>query len=127
MKILHKAKTVLSRSSTLAEAEVEVEVEDVVQVKDEAVVVVVTTTKINNSIIQMMHRDLTLVVDVDNIEAGGVKEDVETSKEIMQIMMEKNAGIVEVQVTLSVTVHQNDKVIEGSKTTMHRPAQRGCL
>ena len=72
------------------------------------------------------------MVDVDNIEAGGVKEDVETSKEIMQIMMEKNAGIVEVQVTLSVTVHQNDKVIEGSKTTMHLPAevqmtQRGCL
>ena len=92
MKILHKAKTVLSRSSTLAE----VEVEDVVQVKDEVMVVVVTTTKINNNRIQMMHRDLTLVVDVDNIEAGGVKEDVETSKEIMQIMMEKNAGIVEV-------------------------------
>ena len=80
----------------------------------------------------MMHRDLTLVVDVDNIEAGGVKEDVETSKEIMQIMMEKNAGIVEVHVTLSVTFHQNDKVIEGSKTTMHLQAevqmtQRGCL
>ena len=91
------------------------------QVKDEAVVVVVTTTKINNSRIQMMHRDLTLVVDADSIEAGGVKEDVETSKEIMQIMMKKNAGIVEVQVTLSVTVHQKDKVIEGNKTTMHLP------
>ncbi len=119
MKIIHKAKTVLRRSSTLAE----VEVEDVVQVKDE--VMVVTTTKINNSRIQMMHRDLTLVVDADSIEAGGVKEDIETSKEIMQTMMEKNAGIVEVQVTLSVTVHhQNDKVIEGSKTTMHLPKQK---
>ena len=41
VKIIHKAKIVLSRSSTLAE----VEVEDTVQVKDEVVVVMVVTTK----------------------------------------------------------------------------------
>ena len=84
---LHKVEIIQSRCSTLTE----VEVEDVVQVKDE-VVAVATKIKASNSSISMMRRDQTHVV-VDSSEAGG--EVAEISTEIMQKMITENVGVVE--------------------------------
>ncbi|MCO5559754.1 hypothetical protein L7F22_013356 [Adiantum nelumboides] len=111
--LLYKAKIILSKSST----QTEVEVEDVMQAKDE-VVVMVTKIKASSSISQMMHIGQT-VVDVEIIEAGGVKEVTKITKEIMEIMKIKNAGVVEEQVTLNVTVYQETRVAKDSKTIMH--------
>ncbi|MCO5550040.1 hypothetical protein L7F22_003517 [Adiantum nelumboides] len=83
------------RSSTQTEAEVE----DVVQAKDE-VVVMATKIKANSSVNQMMHNGQTSM-DVEIIKAGGVKEVTKITKEIMQIMKTKNAGVVEEHVTLN--------------------------
>ena len=121
---LHKVEIIQSRCSTLTE----VEVEDVVQVKDE-VVAVVTKTKASSSSTSTMRRDQTHVV-VDSSEAGG--EVAEISTEIMQKMITENVGVVEEQVTLNVTVHQEIRVVEGNKTIMRLLAgiqmiQRGCL
>ena len=124
--LLHKAEiAVLSRSSTLTE----VEVEDVVQVKD---VVVAVATKIkasNSSSSQMMRRDQT-VVDVDIPEAGGEVAEITTG--IMRRMITENVGVVVGQVILNVTVHHEIRVVEDSKTIMRQPAeiqmiQRGYL
>ena len=48
-------------------------------------------------------------VEEEIIEAGGVKEVAEISKETMQEMIAENAGIVEEQVTFKVSVHQEIK------------------
>ncbi|MCO5602553.1 hypothetical protein L7F22_056687 [Adiantum nelumboides] len=113
MHLLHKAEIILSRSST----QTEVEVEDVVQAKDE-VVVVETKIKASSSINQMIHNGQT-IVDVEIIEAGVVKEVAKTTKEIMQIMKIENAGVVEERVILNMTVHQETRVAEDNKTIMH--------
>ena len=113
--LLHKAETVLSRSST----QTEVEVEDVVQVKD-VVEAVATRIKASSNNRIMMRRVQTLV-DVDSPEAGG--EVAGTPRETMQIMIAGNAGIVEEEVTFRVTVHQGIKVIEDSRTIMHLLAE----
>jgi len=101
----------------------------VVQVKDEVVAVATKIKASSSSNISMMRRDQTHVV-VDSSEAGG--EVAEISTEIMQKMITENVGVVEEQVTLNVTVHQEIRVLEGNKTIMHLPAgiqmiQRGCL
>ena len=128
MKILHhhRAEIALNRPSTQTEVEVEV----VVQAKD-VVVVVATRIKASSNISQMMHRGQ-MHVEEEIIEAGGVKEVAEISKETMQEMIAENAGIVEEQVTFKVNVHQEIKGTGDSKITMRLPAamsmiQRGCL
>ena len=69
VKILHHGvKITLNRSSTQIDAEVEV----VVQAKD-VVMVVATNIKASSKIRQMMHKDQTHV-DLELLEAGGVKE-----------------------------------------------------
>ncbi|MCO5596794.1 hypothetical protein L7F22_050864 [Adiantum nelumboides] len=70
--------------------------------------------KANSSINQMIHNGQT-IVDVEIIEAGGVKEIAEITKEIMQIMKIENVGVVEEEVTLNVTVHQETRVAKNSK------------
>ena len=122
---LHKVEIIQSRCSTLTE----VEVEDEVQVMDDVMVVATKIKASNSSSISMMRRDQTHVV-VDSSEAGG--EVAEISTEIMQKMITENVGVVEEQVTLNVTVHQEIRVVEGNKTIMRLPAgiqmiQRGCL
>ncbi|MCO5569975.1 hypothetical protein L7F22_023689 [Adiantum nelumboides] len=57
------------------------------------VVFVATKIKASSSINQMMDNDQT-IVGVEIIEAGGVKEVAETTKEIMQTMKIENAGVV---------------------------------
>lgn len=121
---LHRAETVLSRPSTRTK----VEVEDVVQAKDK-VVAVATKVKISNNSSPMMHRDQTHVDEVSP-EAGG--EVAQIFREISLEMITENAGVVVEQVTLSMTVHQEIRVAEGSKIIMRPPArirmiQRGCL
>ena len=79
----------------------------------------------------MMHKGQ-MHVEEEIIEAGGVKEVAEISKETMQEMIAENAGIVEEQVTFKVSVHQEIKGTRDSKITMRLPAvmsmiQRGCL
>ena len=87
MHLLHKAKiAVLSRFSTLTE----VEVKDVVQVKD-VVVAVATKIKANINSNQAMRRDQTLV-DEDSPEAGGEVAEITTG--IMQRMTTENVGVV---------------------------------
>ena len=115
---------VLSRFSTLTE----VEVKDVVQVKD-VVVAVATKIKANINSNQAMRRDQTLV-DEDSPEARG--EVAEIIIETMQIMITENVGVVEEQVTLNVTVHPKIRVVEDSIIIMRQPAgtqmiQKGCL
>ena len=123
--LLHKAEIVaLSRSSTLTE----VEVEDVVQVKD-MVMAMATRIKASSNSSQMMRRDQT-IVDVDSSEAGGEVAEITTG--IMQRMITENVGVVVGQVILNVTVHHEIRVVEDSKTIMRQPAeiqmiQRGCL
>ena len=78
-----------------------------------------------------MHKDQTHV-DVESLEAGGVKEVTKISREIVQEMIAENAGIVKEEVTLKVIVHQGVKVTEDSKITMQPLAEiqmilRGCL
>ena len=116
MHLLHKAKiAVLSRFSTLTE----VEVKDVVQVKDVVVAVAVATKiKANINSNQGMCRDQTLV-DEDSPEAGG--EVAEIIIETMQIMITENVRVVEEQVTLNVTVHPKISVVEDSIIIMRQP------
>ena len=52
----------------------------------------------------MMHKG-EINMDVEALEAGGVKEVAKISKEIMQEMIAENVGIVEEHVTFRVTVH----------------------
>ena len=115
MHCLHKEEIViLSRSSTLTE----VEVEDVVQVKD-VVVAVATRIKASSSINnQMMHRDQTIVDGDSPPEAG--EEIAKISIEIMQRMITENAGVVVGHVILNVTVHPKIRVVEDNKTIMHQ-------
>ena len=54
-------------------------------------------------------------MDEDISEAG--REIAKIFKEIMQEMIAENVGIVGEHVTFRVTVHQGNKVIEGSKVT----------
>ena len=85
--LLHKAEiAVLSRSSTLTE----VEVEDVVQVKD-VVVAVATRIKTSSNNSQMICKDR-IIVDGDNPEAGG--EVTEILTKIMLKMITENVGVV---------------------------------
>ncbi|MCO5592625.1 hypothetical protein L7F22_046628 [Adiantum nelumboides] len=106
-------------SSTQTEAEEE----DVVQAKDKVVVVVVATKiKVSSSINQMMHNGQT-IVDVEIIEARGVKEVAKITKVLIQIMKTENVGVVEEQITLNVTIHQETRVVEDSKTIMHLLAE----
>ena len=92
-----------------------------VQAKVEVVIVAIKA-KVNSNNSKMICRDQTHVKE-DNIEARGVKEVTGTSQEIMQEMKVQNAGIMEKQVTLNVTVHQGIKMIEDSKTTMCLPTR----
>ena len=102
--LLHKAEiAVQSRSSTLTE----VEVEDVVQVKD-VVVAVATRIKASSNSSQMMHRNQT-IVDVDSPKAGGEVAEITTG--IMQRMIIENVGVVVGQVILNVTVHHKIRVV----------------
>ena len=101
------------------------------QAKDEVVVVATIIEVSSSSISQMIHRDQ-IHVDVEIIEAGGVKEVAKISKETMQEMIAENDGIVEEQVIFRMTVHQRTKVTEDNKITMRLPAviqmiQRGYL
>ncbi|MCO5570801.1 hypothetical protein L7F22_024529 [Adiantum nelumboides] len=73
----------------------------------------VLSVKANNSINQMIHNGQT-IVEVEIIEAEGVKEVAGTTKEIMQRMKTENAGVVEEHAILNVTVHQETRVAEDS-------------
>ena len=102
---LHRAEVVLNRPSTQTEVEVEV----MVQAKDEAVIMATIIKIGSSSISQMIHRDR-IHLDVEIIEAGGVKGVAEISKETMQEMIAENCGIVEEQVIFRMIVHQRTKV-----------------
>ena len=92
-----------------------------VHAKD-VVVVVATKVKASSRISQMMHKDQ-VHVEVEPLEAGGVKEVAEILKEIMQEMITENDGIMEEEVTFRVIVHQGVKVTEDNKITMRILAQ----
>ena len=66
-----------------------------------------------------IHRDQTHV-DTETIEAGGVREVVEISKEIMLEMITGNVGLVVEHVTFKMTVHKEIRVVEVNRITMHR-------
>ena len=129
MKILHhqhKAEIAPNRPSTLTKVEVEV----VVQAKDE-VVAVVTKTKASNRISLMMDKG-PMYVEEEIREAGGVKEVAEIFSKIMLEMIAENVGIVLEQVITKMSVHLEVKVRGDSRAIMHLPAeiqmtQRGYL
>ena len=121
---LHKAEIILSKFSTQTKEEVKA----MVQAKDK-VVVVATKIKAIKISSQIIHREQTHV-DKDSLEVEG--EVAEISREIMQRMIIENVRVVEEHVTLSVTVHQEIGVAEGSKIIMHLLVEvmmimKGCL
>ena len=93
MKILHhhhkRSEIAPNRLSTLTEVEVEV----VVQAKDE-VVVVLTKIRTNNNRINLMMDKGPMYVEEEIREAGGVKEVAKISNKTMQEMIAENVGIV---------------------------------
>ena len=109
-----REETVLSRPST----QTEVEVEDVAQAKEVVVVVEIRIkANINNSK-HKIRRDQTHV-DTKTIEARGVREVAEISKEIMLEMITGNVGLVVEQVTFRMTIRKKIKVVEDNRITMH--------
>ena len=130
MKILHhrhRAEIAPNRLSTLTEVEVEV----VVQAKDE-VMVVLTKLKTNNNRINLMMDKGPMYVEEEIREAGGVKEVAEIFSETMLEMITENVGIVVEQVITKMSVHLEVKVRGDSRAIMHLPAkiqmtQRGYL
>ena len=92
MKILHhhhRAEIALNRLSTLTWVEVEV----VVQAKDE-VVVVPTKIKTSNNRTSLMMDKGPMYVEEEIRQAGGVKKIAKISSKIMQEMKAENARIV---------------------------------
>ena len=75
----------------------------------------------SNSSKHRIRRDQTQV-DVKTIEARGVREVAEISKETMLEMLTGNAGLVVEQVTFKMTVHKEIRVVEDNRITMHRLA-----
>ena len=75
----------------------------------------------NNNNKHRIRRDQTQV-DAETIEAGGVREVAEISKEIMLEMITGNVGLVVEQVTFKMTVHKEIRVVEDNRITMHRLA-----
>ena len=129
MKILHhhhRAEIAPNRLSTLTEVEVEV----VVQAKDE-VMVVLTKIRTSNRISLMMDKG-PMYVEEEIREAGGVKEVAEIFSETMLEMIAENVGIVVEQVITKMSVHLEVKVRGDNRAIMHLPAeiqmtQRGYL
>ena len=121
MKILHhhhRAEIALNRLSTLTEVEVEV----VMQAKDE-VMVVLTKIKTSNNRISLMMDKGPMYVEEEIREAGGVKEVAEIFSETMLEMITENVGIVVEQVITKMSVHLEVKVRGDSRAIMHLPAE----
>ena len=121
MKILHhhhRAEIAPNRLSTLTEVEIEV----VVQAKDE-VVVVLTKIRTNNNRISLMMDKGPMYVEEEIREAGGVKEVAEIFSETMLEMITENVGIVVEQVITKMSVHLEVKVRGDSRAIMHLPAE----
>ena len=116
---------ILSRPSTLAEVEVEAEVEEDKEVVEEEI-----PTKANNKI-RILMTQIGVHVEEEIFEAGGVREDVEIIKEMMQMQIIVVVGHVENQATLKGIAHGKIKAIGGNKITMYpagiRMIQRGYL
>ena len=121
MKILHhhhRAEIAPNRLSTLTEVEVEV----VVQAKDEVVVVLTKIRTSNNRISLMMDKG-PMYVEEEIREAGGVKEVAEIFSETMLEMITENVGIVVEQVITKMSVHLEVKVRGDSRAIMHLLAE----
>ena len=121
MKILHhhhRAKIAPNRLSSLTEVEVEV----VVQAKDE-VVVVLTKIRFNNNRISLMMDKGPMYVEEEIREAGGVKEVAEIFSKTMLEMITENVGIVVEQVITKMSVHLEVKVRGDSREIMHLPTE----
>ena len=121
MKILHhhhRAKIAPNRLSTLTEVEVEV----VVQAKDEVMVVLTKIRTSNNRISLMMDKG-PMYMEEEIKEAGEVKEVAKISSKIMQEMIAENVGIVVEQVVTKMSVHLEVKVIGDNKAIMHLPTK----
>ena len=115
----------MSRPSTLVEVEVEAKVEE-----DKEVVEAEIPTKTNNRSKSLMTQT-TVNVEEEIFKVGGVKEDVEVIKGMMQMLVIMVAGIVAVQTTLQGISQHQIRAIDDNKITMHqaiiRMIQRGYL
>ena len=121
MKILHhhhRAKIAPNKLSTLIEVEVEV----VVQAKDE-VVVVLTKIRTSNNIISLMMDKGPMYVEEEIREAGGFKEVAEIFSKTMLAMIAENVGIVMEQVITKMSVHLEVKVRGDNKAIMYLPVE----
>ena len=121
MKILHhhhRAEIAPKKLSTLTEVEVEV----VVQAKDE-VVVVLTKIKTSNKRISLMMDKGPMYVEEEIREAGGVKEVAKIFSETMLEMIAENVGIVVEQVITKMSVHLEVKVRGDNRAIMHLPTE----
>ena len=92
------------------------------QAKEVVAIVEIRIKASSNNFKHMIRIDQTQV-DAKTIEAGGVREVVEISREIMMEMITKNVGLVVEQVTFKMTVHKEIRVVEDNRITMHRLAR----